>query len=271
MPSSGANTPVLPIFTSAARWRARAASSRAAAVWPAGLVLRCQLRAVEALLAQLAGAFGIALRLARARLQFGNRRLRLGQFAGDGIAGDARQQLPFFTDPRRQRHLGNPVAGDLGADHRLLPGNDVTVGHQHLRPFFTRRNGDGHGERRALGRAIRRGICGRLAALPPDRTRATTTAPAASAMARGRRAESNCRWSWKEIGGWNAGQSTTRTGANDTGSRRTGMFQFVTTTARTREAGNRPKSGRRILQSWSDGSRMQLQTTISNAAQTPMR
>jgi hypothetical protein len=120
------------------------------------LVLGVQLRAVETLVLQLLGPLGVGPGLGGAGFQFGDRRLRLGQFTGHGVAGDARQHLAFLdliTD--LDAHLGDPVIGDLGTDHRLLPGDDIAVGRQYLGPVLSLRchQADGQGRPwRSLGR-----------------------------------------------------------------------------------------------------------------------
>jgi hypothetical protein len=114
-----------------------------------GLRLDPLLRAVEALFAQLAGAFVDRPRLGQCRFGFGDRRLALGQFAVDRVAGDARQHVALLHRIADVGvHLGDPVVADFRADDGLLPGGDIAAGRQRLRPVSQLRGGGGDGQGR---------------------------------------------------------------------------------------------------------------------------
>ena len=99
------------------------------------LCLDALLRAVEALLPKLPGAFIVGLCLSQGGCGFGDRSPALGEFAVDRVAGDACEHVALgdrFADIGE--NLGNPVVADFRADDGFLPGGHVTAGGECLRP-----------------------------------------------------------------------------------------------------------------------------------------
>jgi hypothetical protein len=118
-----------------------------------GLVLRLQLGAVEALRAQFPRTHGVGPGLGSARRQFGDGGARLGHFAGHRVVGNAGEHLAFLNHVADvSLDGGDAVVGDLGTDHRFLPGDDVAVGGQRARPVFVLRGDGSHRQRRLAGR-----------------------------------------------------------------------------------------------------------------------
>jgi hypothetical protein len=84
----------------------------------------------------LAGAIGIGLGLCQLRFGLDGGGLGLCQLRIGGVAGDARKHLALFHHVADvHQHVREPIAADLRADDRFLPGDDVAVGRHDLRPL----------------------------------------------------------------------------------------------------------------------------------------
>ena len=184
-PSSGESTRVCAMRSSSACARARAASTREAAVFSAVryCVICCLAEGARG--PQLPGAVGVRHGLGGRRLRLDQRRARLRQLGRDGVVVDAGEDLALLhlvADVRQ--HLRQAEAADLRADDRFLPGRDVAVGGQHLRPLGRLRRDCRHAQRR-LGRVAgpggRRGVLGAAGKEPDARSSEQSAAAIAAA------------------------------------------------------------------------------------------
>ena len=156
-PSSGETTRVCARRSSSACTLARAATTREAAVFSAVRywLICCLVNAPSGPIWRARSAFAVAS--AAIACGLGERRLRLRELRLDGVVVDAGEDLALLhpvADVRQ--HLGQALAADLRADHRLLPGGDVAVGRQHLRPLRRLQRNRRHGQR---GRSAPRRPC----------------------------------------------------------------------------------------------------------------
>ena len=142
-PSSGASTRVCASFSSSACSLARSDCMRARDV--CSTVRYCWIccALIAPLACSCARALGVGLRLGEHRLRLGDGGARLRHVGGHGLALQTRQRLTAL-DPIADvdQHIRQAQPADFGADHRLLPGGDVAVGGQHLRPFAALRHGN---------------------------------------------------------------------------------------------------------------------------------